>query len=364
MSVRIKLPFLFIDQRSKNSPPKKRTPKITLSSDAFTRLELYSYWYKATSPRNQDKGDTMSVISALLNVVLVIFIVSTMLVAGLNTTIPALRETFRNITLVVLVLNVNLILVPLIGWGIAAIFSLATPAYIALVLIASSPGGPFGAKLAMIQRGDVVAGSSFQILLATIGSVTFALTANAILTWARLGNGITLPVGDLIKTVMFLQLIPFAIGLMMRHWVDETAREWIPFVLRLSNLTFIAVLALSLLGSWQQILSLLGSLTLIAAILFTAIVFLAGAVIATGSMETKTTLGLVAPVRNAGPIFAAIAIAFSNDPAILGATVGILLMGLVVSLPAAAYLAHRRAAAEEAPTIKRGKAIPTVELTQ
>src|SRR5947209_1660378 len=140
----------------------------------------------------------MQTIQALFNIVLAIMIVSTMFTAGLGITVEELGATFQKVWLVLLVLLANLIVVPLLGWGAAALFSLATPAYIALVLIASSPGGPFGAKLAMIQHGDVVAGSSLQVLIAAVGSVTFALTANWILTAAHVGGGISLPVGDLI----------------------------------------------------------------------------------------------------------------------------------------------------------------------
>jgi hypothetical protein len=47
-------------------------------------------------------------------------------------------------------------LILLLGWGVSELLSLSTAGYVALVLIASSPGAPFGAKLAMTQRGDVV----------------------------------------------------------------------------------------------------------------------------------------------------------------------------------------------------------------
>lgn len=288
----------------------------------------------------------MEVINALLNIVLMVFIVSTMLVAGLGTTVTALRETFRNVGLVLLVLVVNLVLVPLIGWGTATALSLATPASIALILIASSPGAPFGAKLAMIQRGDVVTGASLQVLLAAIGSVTFAPTANAIFTAAKLGGGISLPVGNLVLTVVVLQLLPFAVGLALHNWVPETAAQWRPSTLQVSNLTFVAVLAFSLLGSWQQIIALIGSLTLLAAIVFTGVAFGVGTLVASGSLVTRTTVGLVAATRNAGPVFAAVAIAFNNDPKILGPLTGILLLGLVVALPLASYLAQRRPAPE------------------
>jgi BASS family bile acid:Na+ symporter len=289
----------------------------------------------------------MEVIKALLNIVLIVFIVSTMLAAGLGTTVAALRETFRNVGLVILVLVVNLVLVPLIGWGTAAILSLATPAAMALILIASSPGAPFGAKLAMIQRGDVVTGSSLQVLLAAIGSVTFAPTANIIFTAAKLGGGISLPVGNLVMTVAVLQLLPFAVGLALHNWAPETAAQWRHPTLQVSNLTFVAVLALSLLGSWQEIIALIGSLTLLASIVFTVVAFVVGTLVAIGSMETRTTVGFLAPMRNGGPVFAAVAIAFNNDPQVLGAVTGLLLPGLVVALPLASYLAKRRTTTKE-----------------
>ena len=107
-----------------------------------------------------------------------------------------------------------------------------------------------------------------------------------------------------------------------------------------------AVLALSLLGSWQQIIALIGSLTLLAGLVFMIVTLVVGTLVARGSMVTRTTVVFLAPMRNAGPVFAAVAIAFNNDPKILGAVTGLLLPGLVVALPLASYLAHRRTAHE------------------
>lgn len=284
----------------------------------------------------------MATIQALFNIVLVIMIVSTMFTAGLGITLEELGKTFQKVWLVLLVLAANLVVVPLLGWGAAALFSLATPAYIALILVASSPGAPFGAKLAMIQRGDVVAGSSLQVLIAAIGSVTFALTANWILKTANVGGGVSLPVGDLIKTVVVLQVVPFLVGLAIRSWASETAAEWRPISLKTSSLTLLIVIAGALLGSWQQIVSLLGSRALLAAIVFAVTAIIAGALFAVGPQETRTTMALVAPMRNAGPIFAAIGIAFNNSPAILGAVAATLVVQLAICLPLAAYGAKSR----------------------
>ncbi|MEU7825515.1 hypothetical protein [Catellatospora sp. NPDC049133] len=286
----------------------------------------------------------MDTLQLLLNAITVIFISSTMFAAGLGATLPALRRAFTDVPLLVLVLLANLVVIPLLGWGLAALLQLATAPFIALLLIACSPGGPFGAKLGMIQRGDVTTGAAMQVLLAAIGSVTFALTANVLLTAADVGGGISLDVGALVRTVAILQLVPFAIGLLLRHYTADTALSWHPAAVKVSNVTFLIVLGGMLLGSWSDVVDLLGSRALLAGFLFSALAFALGTLLSTGSPARRTTMGAVTAVRNLGPALAAIGIAFSDQPAVLGALAAILLSGLCAAIPITAALARRRSA--------------------
>jgi BASS family bile acid:Na+ symporter len=285
----------------------------------------------------------MDTLHLLFTAVTVIFIAATMFAAGLGTTLSALRGIFANLPLLALALLANLVVIPLLGWGIAALFSLATAPFIALVLVASSPGGPFGAKLAMVQKGDLVTGAAMQVLLASIGSVTFGPTANAILTAAKVGGGISLDVGALVRTVAILQLVPFAVGLTLRRYTPSVAISWHPVAAKVSNITFLIVLAGMLLLNWRAVVALLGSFTLLAGFLLALAAFATGTLLATGPQARRTTMGGVAAVRNAGPALAAIGIAFNDDPAILGALAAVLLSGLVAALPAAAVLSRQRA---------------------
>ncbi|MFI9587369.1 hypothetical protein ACIHCQ_37400 [Streptomyces sp. NPDC052236] len=284
----------------------------------------------------------MDTLHMLFNAVTVIFIAATMFAAGLGATIAALRSIFTNVPLLLLALLTNMVLIPLLGWGMGALFSLPSAAFIALVLVASSPGGPFGAKLAMVQNGDVVAGAAMQVLLATVGSLTFAPTVNAILSAADLGKGISLDVATLVGTVALLQLVPFAMGLLLRRYSEPTARSWHPTAAAVSNVTFLIVLAGMLVGNWRDVVALLGSLALLAGFVLAAAAFAVGTLLATGPPVRRTTMGGVAAVRNAGPALAAIGIAFGNQPAVLGALAAVLLSGLAAALPIATMLSGRR----------------------
>ncbi|MER6738246.1 hypothetical protein [Streptomyces puniciscabiei] len=284
------------------------------------------------------------VLNAVTVIFIVIFIVATMFAVGLRATVPALCGVFADVPPAVADadrqhgghpaagLGHRRAVRPLLGF-------LHRPRSDRLL-----PGGPFGAKLATVQQGDIVAGAAMQVLLASLGSLTFAPTVNAILTAADIGTKVSLDVGALVRTVALLQLVPFAIGLLLRRYAEPTAQAWHPTAAAVSNIAFLVVLAGMLLGNWRDVVDLFGSLALLAGFLLAVFAFAAGTLLATGPTTRRTTMGGVASVRNAGPALAAIGLAFADQPAILGALAAILLSGLAAALPIATLLSRHRGA--------------------
>jgi BASS family bile acid:Na+ symporter len=289
----------------------------------------------------------VAIMGALFNASLVIMIVATMFVAGLVTTFGALGKVFRNVWLLLLVLVVALVLRPLVGWGLAAVFSLGTASYIVMLLLAACPGAPLGAKFIMSAKGDLTTGASLQVLLAAIGSITFPLVANLMIGAADLGDDFSLPVGELIKAVAFLQLVPFVAGILVRHWTADTAANWKPTVQKVANITLLIVIVLALLGSWQTILDLFGDFALLAQALFVIIMIALGWFLATGDKGTRKATALIEPGSNAGPVFAAIAIAFNNDPEILGIATALIFVQIILGTVVASYLGKGDGEGEE-----------------
>ena len=273
--------------------------------------------------------EVQELIGALFNIALVVMIVATMVSAGFTTTFANLGSVLSRVGLVLMVLATGLIIRPLVGWGTAELFGLSEPAYIAMVLIAVVPGAPLGVKFVMGAKADVTTGATFQVLLAVVASFTFASTANFILEAANLGEGVSLPVGDLLKTIVFLQVLPFVVGLLIRHYNERAATEWNGFAGKIIGPSFMAVVVLALLSSWRMIIDLLGDRVLVAGVVFTVVMIVIGYFVSVGDYRTRAATALVQPGTNAGPAFAAVAIAFGNDPAILGAVVAILFFQII-----------------------------------
>jgi BASS family bile acid:Na+ symporter len=274
--------------------------------------------------------DVAELMGALFNAALVIMIVATMFAAGLATTTKALGSVFRNILLVILVLITAFVLRPLVGWGVTALFPLGVAASIVMLLLASVPGAPLGVKFAMTAKADLTTAASLQVLLAVIGSFTFAPTANFLIGSSGLGDEFALPVAELIRTVVVLQIIPFVVGMAVRHWTPDTAAGWRPPTQQIANYTLLIVIVLALLGSWRIILDMFGDLTILAHTVFIVIMVVLGYFISRGDSSIRKGTGLLEIGSNSGPTFAAIAIAFNNDPAILGVTTVLVFVQIVV----------------------------------
>jgi len=282
--------------------------------------------------------EVQELIASLFNITLVVMIVATMVSAGFTTTFAGLGKVLSRVGLVLLVLATGLIVRPLVGWGTAELFSLSEPAYIAMVLIAVVPGAPLGVKFVMGAKADVTTGAALQVVLAVVASFTFAPTANFILETANLGDGVSLPVGDLLMAIVFLQVLPFVVGLLIRHWNEKSALEWNGFAGKVIGPSFMAVVVLALLSSWRMIIDLLGDRVIVAGVVFTVAMIVIGYFASVGDYRTRAATALVQPGTNAGPAFAAVAIAFGNDPAILGAVTAIIFVQIVVAAPIGTWM--------------------------
>jgi len=267
-------------------------------------------------------------------VVLVVFVFSTMLSAGLGASRDALIRAGRSRqvrTTAGLVLIANVVVVPLLGVLAVNVFSMPAPSAIALLLLASSPGAPFAVKLLLLRHGDVAVGAPLQLLLALVGTITFAATVNTLLPMVDLGNVGPIEVLPLMATVAALQLTPFVVGVRIR-WVSRAlAERWLGPATTTSSAAFAAAILLAAAAAGPEIVTLPTS-ALVGAATFAILAAVAGYGSGLGGERTRIATATIAPMRATGPPFAAIAVAYGNDPAILGAITAEIVVILAVGI--------------------------------
>ena len=119
----------------------------------------------------------------------------------------------------------QLVLLPLIAWGVATILNLSELMTIGLVLIACCPGGSSSNVFSKLAKGDV----ALSVSLTAVSSIITLFTIPLIMqvTTAHTGEaiGIHLPVKNLLMQNIVTMLLPIILGILIRkRWQNAAYR--------------------------------------------------------------------------------------------------------------------------------------------
>ena len=119
----------------------------------------------------------------------------------------------------------QLVLLPLIAWGVATILNLSELMTIGLVLIACCPGGSSSNVFSKLAKGDV----ALSVSLTGVSSIITLFTIPLIMqvTTAHTGEaiGIHLPVKNLLMQNIVTMLLPIILGILIRkRWQNAAYR--------------------------------------------------------------------------------------------------------------------------------------------
>ena len=124
---------------------------------------------------------------------------------------------------VLLALFGQIVLLPLIAWGIGSLFHLAPVFFLGLILIACCPGGSSSNVFSKLAGGDV----ALSVTLTACSSLITLITVPMIMAWSTqtVGEavGITLPVANLLKQNLLLMLLPVLAGIGVNQWWPKAA---------------------------------------------------------------------------------------------------------------------------------------------
>ena len=119
----------------------------------------------------------------------------------------------------------QLIMLPLIAYAIASLFSLPPIFFIGVMLIACCPGGSSSNIFSMLAKGDV----ALSVLLTALSSVITLFTVPVIMQWVTVyvgaSQGIQLPVVNLLMQNVFTMLVPIVLGILCRKYYSNVAMK-------------------------------------------------------------------------------------------------------------------------------------------
>lgn len=232
-----------------------------------------------------------------------LFIVTSMLAMGLSLTMPQIVAPLKNVRVVVLALLANFVLVPLLAYAITLILPLEGSLKIGLIVLATAAGAPFLPKLVQGARGDIAFGVGLMVLLMVATIIYMPIVLPLLL------QGVSVNPWDIAKNLIVLMLIPLALGLLIKSHSPDSAAHWQPVMNKISGLAILILLVVGLGLNVSSIISLIGSLGLLALLLFIAGSLLIGLLLGGRDPGVRSVLGLGTAQRN---VSAAILVSAQN----------------------------------------------------
>jgi len=274
-----------------------------------------------------------------------------MLGLGLSLTVDDFRRVGRYPRAAAVALLCQLVVLPVICFGLVLAFQLPPELAVGMMLIAASPGGPTANLFSHLFGGNVALNVSLTAINSGLVVVTLPVVAN-------LSAGYFLPdsatIGlqfDKVVQVFVIVVVPVAVGMLLRTWVPEVARRLNRPVRALSVVVLVVVIGAVLYGERANLAGYFVSVGL-AVLAFNIVSLLTGyAVPRLAGVDRRAAIaaGFEIGIHNtAFTITVALSPALMNNAemAIPGAVYGIVMFFTAVVF---GWLVTRRRARESAP---------------
>lgn len=254
----------------------------------------------------------------------------------MRTIVAPLREP-RSITTVLLI---DIALVPLVIVGTALLLGVDPVTRAGLVIVGAASCGPIGIALARIARGDIPLSITLVVGLGALNLITLPLV-----TALLLPEGLTLPTGTLITSLLGLAVAPLMLGRVIVRLLGRSSEDpsrttrLLERARRLSDVSLGAAVTVALLLEPRAIAdALTGPVPIVAVVTMAAVGLAAGA--ATNDRARRRTIAVTINARAVGLGLAVVTLHLGDVEGLRAVVLAY--GGLTQILPVLALLANDR----------------------
>jgi bile acid:Na+ symporter, BASS family len=226
-----------------------------------------------------------------------LFLTTLMFLVGLQVTLPDLMAMTRNYGLVARSLLANIVLFPILAVLLTAPAHLPREVLIGVLLMAAAPGVPFLPRIASAAKGNLVFAIDLTILLQVASVVTTPVTLRWILP---VEDAVKVPVLRIIATLVVFQLLPLALGMLVRRQAPQHAAAVAKPVRALSTVGLVGTLVFFIVPHLDVLAKVAGGGALMSMLLLVVLAWPIGWVLGGADASIRKTLAIGTSLRNVG----------------------------------------------------------------
>ncbi len=204
-----------------------------------------------------------------------------MLSLGLTLQLADFRRVLHRPQALLLGLVGQLLLVPALGFGVAALLGLAPVMAVGLMVLVACPGGVSSGLLTHLARGDVALSIALTAITSVAAMLSLPLVVNASMQFFMgQANPVDLPLAHMVRSIFMLTTVPVLAGMGLRAWQPTRVLRVLPVAGGLATGLFVVIVLATF---WDQRQVLLAHLPALgpATLLLNAMILLSAWLLAT-----------------------------------------------------------------------------------
>lgn len=203
--------------------------------------------------------------SALISIGLPIALAIIMFGLGLSLTVGDFRRVARSPKAVVVALVLQLLVLPLVAFGLVVTFDVDPLLAVGVMLLAASPGGTTANLFSHLFRGDVALNITLTAVNSVLAAVSIPLVTNLAISYFGAEGELGLQFSKVLQVVAIV-LVPVAVGMFVRSRSRDFA-ERADRPVRIFSITVLVIVAVgALLGERANLGTYLEQLGLVTAL--------------------------------------------------------------------------------------------------
>jgi predicted Na+-dependent transporter len=277
------------------------------------------------------------IISTLANLFTTAFVVNSMFSFGLRLTLSEIIEPLRDVRLLLATLVSNFVIVPLVAVLLANLLGLEEDLRIGLILISIVAGAPLVPKLAQIAKANIPFAVASTALLVVATVIYLPLVFPLVLP------GVRLDTMSIVRPLAIQIVLPLLVGLIVDYISKDEADVLLPVLGQIANVSLTLMLVLMLGGNVGNVIGLIGTGSILAAIILFAVAMAAGYFLGGRDDGTRRTLSMATGQRNLAAAFVVATSSFADRPTVVVFLAAAGLIAMIVMMPIAGWFGKRAA---------------------
>jgi BASS family bile acid:Na+ symporter len=266
-------------------------------------------------------------LSLITTIVLPIAIVLMMLGIGLGLNLNAFKQVLRSPLALVCGLIAQLVMLPVVGFGVAALFPLAPELAVGVVIVVACPGGATSNMLTYLVKGNLALSVTLTVLSTLVTVVTIPFVVNfGMRQFMSEAVVLQLPILKTMIQLAALKILPLIVGMVIKGYWPKWAAKAEQWAIKTAFVGLVVVVLSIVVQTWDDIPGFFGQVGLAMLTLNVTTMLLGYAIALLIKLDHPSAKAITAEVGIQG---VGLAIAIASTPTMLNQP--------IMSVPAVVY---------------------------